>query len=309
MLPAVMRLASELARESALGQRLDHFKAAWADLSELIKLRLNTLVLLTTAIGFAMARPATGSWWPLLHVLLGTGAVAAGSAVLNQLLESTPDARMERTRERPLPTGRAEPRNALCLGVLLSGGGISYLVIACNYTTGMFAALTLALYIFLYTPLKRLTSLNTLVGAIPGALPPVIGWVAARHAADPAAWALFGIQFFWQLPHFYAIAWLHRQDYPRGGFVMLANGDEQAGRSSLAAVLSCLPLLLMAPLPWFLGLAGPFYLASSLLLSAAYLAAALRFRARRTTAAGRVLFLASLLYLPLLFITLLADKA
>ena len=215
----------------------------FADFCELVKARLTALVVVTTLAGFYMGWSGAMDWRRLFNALFGTWLVASGSAALNELLERRTDAAMHRTRDRPLPSGRMSPDAALLIGFGLVVGGLAYLALLVNLLAATLAAVTMATYLFAYTPLKRRTPLNTLVGAIPGALPPVIGWAAATGTLDKGAWTLFAILFCWQMPHFLAIAWLYREDYARAGFVMLPNVDEFRPVHSLNALADlCLSL-------------------------------------------------------------------
>jgi heme o synthase len=284
-------------------------KDVWAIYTEITKLRLTLLVLFSAMIGYLFGQNGpTFPWMTFINMLLGTYAVASGAAALNQLLEVTADARMERTKDRPLPTQRWEKRDALALGVFMSGGGLAYLIIGVNLTSALVAALTLVVYIAIYTPLKKLTTWNTLIGAFPGALPPLIGWSAARPDWTWDAWALFGILFFWQMPHFLAIAWLYREDYARGGFKMLTLQD-QTGRKT--AWKSCLYATLLIPvslIPYVTGSTGWIYLVVACVLGSSYLGCAIRCVRRPDRTYTRTLFLASLLYLPCILLSLLLDK-
>src|SRR5512140_2112546 len=270
-------------------------RSAWADYLEMTKPGITGLVLITTSIGFFMATHGAMRLDLLVHTLLATAMVAGGASVLNQYLERGPDALMRRTNDRPLPGGRVRPASALRFGVLLSAGGVLYLSLAANLLAGATAALTVLLYVFVYTPLKRVTPLSTIVGAIPGALPPVGGWAAASGSVTSATWILFTIVFLWQLPHFLAIGWLYRDDYARGGFFMLPVLDREArvtSRHTVAWTAALIPVSL-APTP--IGLTGVVYFAGALILGAAYLASSLSFAARRTDSPARRLFLVSFL--------------
>src|ERR1700736_4662888 len=185
---------------------------------------------------------------------------------------------MPRTRMRPIPSGRMLPRDALIIGAVLGIAGVTYLALACNALTASLAALTIILYIFAYTPLKRISTTNTLVGAIPGAIPPMIGWAAARGTLDAGAWSLFAILFFWQMPHFFALAWMYRDDYARAGFQMISSDDRSGERSASQSVFFCMLLFIVAGLPAFLGIATVFYLLAELILGGVFVAVALRFR-------------------------------
>jgi protoheme IX farnesyltransferase len=227
---------------------------------------------------------------------------------LNQWWERDLDALMERTRERPVPAGRMRALSALFLGAALAVAGVIYLAVMTNFLAAFLTALTVAIYILGYTPLKRVTTTNTLVGAIPGALPPLIGWAAARGHLDFAAWSLFAILFVWQMPHFFAIAWMCRHDYERAGFRMLSSDDETGARSASQAVLFCMFLLLIAGIPAFIGIAGPIYLVAELVLGGLFTMIAMRFHRAGTLPNARLLFFGSIIYLPLLLAALMLTK-
>jgi protoheme IX farnesyltransferase len=279
------------------------------DLVELVKARLTLLVLLTTAVGFYLGADDPINYVALLYAVLGTAAAAAGAAALNQWWEYNLDAMMQRTRSRPVPAGRMRPRGALILGAALSIFGVAYLAVVCNALSAALAAITIIIYIFAYTPLKRVSTFNTALGAVPGALPPMIGWAAARGTLNAGAWMLFAILFFWQLPHFFAIAWMYRDDYARAGFQMISSEDRTGERSASQSVFFCMILFIVAGLPAFLGIATVFYLLAELILGAVFLAAAMRFLKTRTRSDARRLFLTSIIYLPLLLGALVLSKA
>ena len=278
------------------------------NLSELFKLRLTTLVLLTTLAGYHLGRAGAMDWGLLAWTLVGTGLVAAGAAALNHGLERGHDARMPRTARRPLPAGRMEPDAALLIGLVASAAGILLLGWFVNGLTAALGALALVSYVAIYTPLKRVTTWNTLVGAVPGALPPLMGWTAARGAAEPAGWLLFAILFLWQVPHFFAIAWLYREQYAGAGFRMLPGVDPDGRRTGNQAVFFAALLLGVAAVPAWLGVVGTLYLAGSLLLGAGFLAAAVLFRRHLDGPSARRLFFASILYLPALLSLMAVDK-
>jgi protoheme IX farnesyltransferase len=280
-----------------------------ADLAELVKARLTLLVLVTTAVGFYLGSESPINYMALFHVVFGTAAAAAGAATLNQWWERRADALMRRTRTRPIPAGRMRPLQALTLGIALSIFGVGYLAIVCNALSAALAAMTIAIYIFAYTPLKQASTANTAVGAIPGAIPPMIGWAAARGNIGAGAWSLFAIVFLWQLPHFFAIAWMYREDYSRAGFRMISGDDPSGERSASQSVFFCILLLVIAGLPAFLGIASFVYLAIELLLGGLFIAVAMRFLRMRTPGAARSLFIASIVYLPLLLGALVLTKA
>jgi protoheme IX farnesyltransferase len=243
-----------------------------------------------------------------LNTLLGTGLLAGGASALNQFLEREHDGRMRRTEGRPLPSGQLHPDAALIFGGVTALLGLAQLAWAVNPLTGFIGAVTLGLYVFVYTPLKRVTTLNTVVGAIPGALPPLMGWTAVRDAVSLEGWCLFAILFFWQLPHFLAIAWLYREDYARAGFVMLPLVDPEGWRTGRQAVSHTLGLLPLSMAPFALRLAGPVYLAGALLLGAAFLVCAARFSRELSRPRAKQLFYASILYLPLLLGLMVFDR-
>lgn len=282
---------------------------SWAAvLADLVKARLTSLVLLTTLVGFYLGSRSPVSFGLLFHTLVATALLAGGAAALNQLLERRQDAQMQRTKSRPLPSGRMQPETVLLIGVVASACGLVQLAVAVNTLTTVLGAVTLVSYVFLYTPLKRVTWLNTHVGAIPGALPPLMGWTAAHGELSVEGWVLFALLALWQLPHFFAIAWLYREDYARAGFKMLPLGDPHGRRTARQSVI-CTGLLLAASAgPFVLELAGVVYLVGALALGGAYLGCAADFARRRTDTAARRLFFFSILYLPLLLVLLTVDK-
>lgn len=278
------------------------------DLFALTKPRITLMVLVTAAAGYflgAAGRPDAGA---MLTALFGIGLVAAGTSGLNQVWEREIDARMERTRRRPIPAGRVTASVGWLFTGLLAVVGIVFLVLFVNLLTAGLAALSVVSYVFVYTPLKRVSSLSTLVGAIPGALPIMGGWTAARADLGPGAWALFGILFFWQLPHFLALAWLFRTDYQRGGLKMLGVDDPDAHQTRVHSVLYASALLPASLFPVAIGLSGWVYLVVALVMGVAYGWAALRFWVRADVASARRLFRVSLVYLPVLLLTLSLDR-
>ncbi len=276
--------------------------------ADLIKARLTLLVLLTTLVGFYVGFRGAMNYALMFHTMLGTALVASGAAALNQLLEREHDAKMRRTQNRPLPSGRLQPVTVMLFGGVTSVAGLVYLAVLVNLLTSVLGAITLVSYVFIYTPLKRVTWLNTAVGAIPGGLPPLMGWAAARGELDGGGWALFAILAFWQMPHFFAIAWIYRDEYAKAGFQMLPNVDPDGSRTGQQSVGHTLALLAVSLCPFVFHLAGPIYLAGAVVLGAAYLWCAIQFARRLTTARARRLFFASILYLPLLLALLVLDK-
>ena len=283
-------------------------KSWTAVFADLVKARLTTLVLLTTAVGFYIGETGGVNYFLMFHALFGTALVAAGAAALNQLLERDYDARMRRTAGRPLPSGRLQPATVAIFGGVASVAGLIYLAMLVNLITSVIGAVTLVSYLFIYTPLKRVTWANTLVGAIPGALPPLMGWTAARNELGNGGWALFAILAFWQLPHFFAIAWMYRDEYAKAGFIMLPSVDHDGSRTAQQAVSNSIALLIVSLCPFVFGLSGKIYLACALVLGAGFLLCAIRFSRRLNLAAARQLFFASIIYLPLLLAAMCCDK-
>src|SRR5437667_3939055 len=279
------------------------------DLVELVKARLTLLVLVTTAVGCYLGAEGPVNFGALLHTVFGTAAAAAGAAALNQWWEYNLDALMQRTRSRPVPAGRMRPRDAVILGSALSIFGVAYLAFVSNALSAALAAITIIIYIFAYTPLKRVSTFNTALGAVPGALPPMIGWAAARGTLHGGAWMLVAILFLWQLPHCFAIAWMYRDDYARAGFQMISSDDRTGERSASQSVFFCMLLFIVAGLPAFLGIATVFYLLAELILGAVFVAVAMRFLKTRARADARRLFITSIIYLPLLLGALVLSKA
>jgi protoheme IX farnesyltransferase len=290
-------------------------RSAGAILADLVKARLTTLVLLTTFVGFFMGERGPVDFALMFHALAGTALVAAGAAALNQLLEREYDAKMRRTQNRPLPAGHLEPATVMIFGAVCATAGLIYLALAVNLLTSVIGAVTLVSYLFIYTPLKRVTWLNTTVGAVPGALPPLMGWTAARGELNGEGWALFAILALWQMPHFMAIAWIYRAEYAKAGFKMLPVVDPDGCRTGQQAVSHALALLFASLCPFVFKMAGEFYLAGALVLGAGYLWFAVQFlrqlrfaQAGLTLVRARQLFLASIIYLPLLLAVMVLDK-
>lgn len=276
--------------------------------SDLVKARLTSLVLASTAVGFYMGSPGATDFQLMLHALLGTGLVAAGASALNQLLEREYDRRMVRTQDRPLPSGRMTPEAVFRVGVISSVAGLIYLAAVVNLATALVGAVTLGIYVFVYTPLKRVTPWNTAIGAIPGALPPLIGWTAATGQISAGGWSLFAIQFLWQVPHFLAISWMYRDQYANAGFRMLSAVDPLGNRTANQAMSHTILLLLISLCPVVLNMAGVVYLIGALLLGFGFLGFAAQFARHRSDRAARQLFYASILYLPLLFALIAIDR-
>ena len=283
-------------------------KSFAAVLADLVKARLTALVLLTTFVGFYLGESGGVNYLLMFHALFGTALVAAGAAALNQLLERDYDAKMRRTASRPLPSGRLQPTTVAIFGGVCSVAGLIYLATLVNLLTSVVGAVTSISYLFIYTPLKRLTWTNTLVGAIPGALPPLMGWTAARNEFSGEGWTLFAILAFWQIPHFMAIAWLYREEYAKAGFIMLPNVDADGSRTAQHAVGNTLALFIVSLCPFLLKMNGQIYLATAMILSAGYFWCAVRFARQLDQTRARQLFLASIIYLPLLLAAMCIDK-
>jgi protoheme IX farnesyltransferase len=278
-----------------------------ADFLTLTKPRLNFLVLVTTVAAYYLGDGGSKPLLLLFHTIVGTALVAGGASALNQLWERETDRLMRRTRQRPLPDSRMHSKDALWFGVLLSAAGVAELALAVNAKTALVALVTLLSYVVLYTPLKVRTSLSTIVGAVPGALPALLGWVAATGTLSIEGWVLAWIVFLWQMPHFFAIAWMYRDDYARAGIRLLPVIEPDGRSTGRQAVLYAAALVPVSFLPVAVGLATLWYLAGAIVLGAILVVLSLEFSATRSVAAARRLFLATILYLPLLWIVLLAD--
>lgn len=288
------------------------------DFMTLTKARLSMMVVVTTFVGFWLGAGNSGFGWRMLHTIFGTTLTAFGAAVFNQLMEVDADARMHRTADRPLPSRRVRREVAFLIGWLLAAVGIMHLGTRVNVEAAGLGALTLITYLFIYTPMKRRSTLNTLVGAVSGALPPVIGWVGAVAGPDDAAhpvmrWDtfvqapavfLFALLFLWQLPHFLAINWMYREEYIRGGFVMWSNDDASGEKTSRLAVFYSVLLALLAFHPLVYGFASPWFTPIALALGGWLVMLALKFRKVRDRASARKLFLSTLLYLPIVLVAL-----
>ncbi len=279
-----------------------------ADFVELGKPRVVTMVLVTTCVGFYLGSQGMPDYLRLLPTLIGTALAAAGTLALNQYMERDVDAKMRRTRQRPLPDGRLQPTDALLFGVVVTAVGLLYLTVATNVLCGVVTACTSASYLLVYTPLKRRTSLCSIVGAIPGALPPVTGWTAARNAFGVEAWILFAILFLWQLPHSLAIARLYRDDYAAAGIRFLPVIEPDGRSSGRQIVANCLALVVVGLLPTLVGLTGRMYFVAALAFGIAFLAYGVAFAVARNAPSARQLLLASLFYLPALLIVMALDK-
>ena len=282
-----------------------------SDFWALTKPEINFLIAFTTAAGFWVGAPTHIShfpWASLFHTLLGTVLVSSGAATLNQLIESRFDAQMRRTARRPLASGRIDLRCALWFGISLSVFGATYLALSTTPLASLLSILTLLGYLFVYTPLKRKTPLCTLIGAVPGGAPPLIGWAAAGGRLTVDAWLLFAIVFLWQFPHFMSIAWMYREDYTRAGYLVLPAGDRKDRFVTWQSLLPALGLFVVAIVPALRGQSGVIYFAGALVLGGVFLYYSTSFALQRSVACARQLLFASIVYLPVLFALLALDK-
>jgi protoheme IX farnesyltransferase len=273
----------------------------------LTKPEITLMVVISAGVACLMASDSP-QLLVLLHTILGTGLLAAGASTLNQYLERVRDGQMRRTSRRPLPSGHVTARAALLFGLSLSAGGSVYLFLSLNALTALLGLLTLLSYLFAYTPLKRKTPLCTLVGAIPGAAPALLGWAAARNGLAPEAWVLFAILFFWQFPHFYAIGWLYREDYAQAGMLMLPAMDEDDGKTTFRQILILTQLLIFASLlPTFTAMTGNLYAFTATMLGLSFYYVAYRACLSRSKLSAKRLLHASVIYLPLLYLVMALD--
>ena len=278
------------------------------DFIALTKPGLVMMVVLTTCIGFYLGSIGPFDWLLLIHTLIGTSLSAGGSLALNQFIERDRDAMMHRTQKRPLPSGRLQPRQALWFGGGITTFGMAYLALLVNVLSCLVTISITASYLFLYTPLKKRTTLSTVFGAIPGALPPVTGWAAARNEIGLESGILFTIMFLWQLPHALALAWMYRDDYARAGFQLLPIVDPDGRVTSTQILINCLALTAVSLTPTIIGLTGILYFFVALGAGLGFLGFAVHLTITRTSASARKLFFASLLFLLVQFVTMAIDK-
>ena len=278
------------------------------DYLELVKPRLVAMILITTAAGFYLGTQHPVNWMLFLHTLVGAGLTAAGVLGLNQYLERDIDSKMARTQQRPLPASRMHPMEALIFCAFLTGSGMLYLTFLVNPLSGFVISLIVVSYLFVYTPLKQKTSLCTLIGAVPGALPPVVGWVAAQGSLSGAGWVLFAILFLWQLPHSLAIAYIYRDDYANAGLKLLPVIHPDGSTTRRQIVINCVALFGVGLLPTLFNIAGGIYFFAALLIGGMFLASGIYLDKTHSVKAARYVLYASLLYLPLIFITMAIDK-
>ncbi len=280
-----------------------------SDFVELAKPRLNALVIATTAVGYYMGTDNNINVLTFIHTLIGTALVAGGASAINQVLERDVDTLMQRTKLRPIPCGRLRPAEGMGFGLILSMLGLFQLAFGANILSSALALATLVAYISVYTPLKRLSSSATIIGAVPGAFPPVIGWVAARGTLTAEAVTLFAIVFLWQVPHFFAVAWIWREDFKKAGFLFLPVIDDSGQRTARQIILFSIALFPVSLTPTLMGFTGNTYLAGASFLSSSFIIIAFRFAMDRTSRRARSLFLGSLAYLPLLWGLMIAERA
>ena len=282
------------------------------DYIELTKPRITWLILMSTGIGYFFGLPSHAlreiNWLLLLHTILGTGLIASGTAALNQWYERAADRKMHRTAGRPLPSGRLTAGRALAFGIALSVAGFAELWLGVNLLSGLIGAFTLASYLFLYTPMKQRTWWSTTVGAIPGAMPPMIGYAAAAGVITRESWVLFAILFLWQFPHFYSIAWMYKEDYARAGIRMLPVVEPDCRSTARQIVLYGIALIPVSLVPGMLGMTGRIYLIGALILGLVYLYSGVRVALERTLVRARAVLLTSVLYLPLIYGLMLLDR-
>jgi len=297
--------------ESSGGVLAQEQSRRWArigDMLELTKPRLTLLSVLTTLAGYYVATTGELDVMRLVHTLIGTFLVGGGCGALNMYAEREFDLQMRRTANRPIPSGRISPTEALVFGISISLAGLLYLTLAVNLAAGLVAAATFVSYVFWYTPMKRRTTLNTVIGGIPGALPPVIGWVAVRGHFGPEAWILFAVLFFWQMPHFLALAWMYRKDYERAGYKMLPVVDPTCASTSRQILLYTTALLPVSLIPTLFGIAGAAYFIGALVLGVAFVFFAVRLAVHRQNLNAKWVFHYSLIYLPLLLLIMALDR-
>lgn len=279
------------------------------DYLELTKPRITWLILMSTAVGYYFGHRGGWDLWSILHTIVGTGLIASGTAALNQWYERAADLKMKRTQDRPIPSGRIAPQNALWFGIAVAILGSLELGFAVNWLSSVLGLFTMAAYLFAYTPLKQKSWWSTTVGAVPGAMPPLIGFAAASGTLTAEAWALYAILFFWQFPHFYAIAWMYRDDYSRAGIQMLPVVEPDGESTARQILLFSIILIPISIIPKWLGMAGSVYLVGALVLGFLFLYSGVRVSLDRTRPKARTVLLASVIYLPVLYGLMLLNPA
>lgn len=305
--PSEKDLAEPVVEKESLSEEAPAAPGLRQDLATLMKVKLNIFVLVTAVFGYVLASMGDMEWMRLVHTIFGVAAAAFGSAAFNQLAEIDLDAHMKRTADRPLPARRMDPMLAFGVGWVLSAIGIIHLAVKVGNMAAYLTAFTIAIYVFVYTPLKRISTLNTFIGAIPGAVPPVIGWVAAGGDMGWEAWFLFALLFFWQLPHFIAINWLCREEYELAGYKMWSNGDVSGRKSGVLAAIYSLCLAAISLIPPLVGFANVMWTIGGPLLGLLMMALALKFAANGERSCARRLFFFTLLYLPVSLLLLVLS--
>ena len=297
------------ASAQSIEQAEDSARSLGSIFADLFKARLTFLVILTSFVGFYLGSTGGLDWVLLAHTVLGTSLLASGASALNQYWERDLDGKMARTESRPIPSGELTASFVLRVGVISASLGMVYLAILVNPLTSVLGALTLVSYVFVYTPLKQITPLNTIIGAVPGALPPLMGWSAATNGVSLGGWSLFLILFFWQLPHFLAISWMYKDEYKSAGFKMLSTNDEEGRRTANHAISHTMGLLPVSISPFVCGVTNVVYVIGALCLGLVFLWFAIRFSQVRSRERARALFFWSIVYLPILLMLMVLDKA
>ncbi len=303
--PQTVALAGSLAPRTGASESLVRILG---DYLSLTKPRLTLLAVAAAVAGYWLGADGTPNAFALAALFIGSFLIGGGANALNQYMERDLDARMDRTRNRPLPAGRLSPHEACCFGAVLVAAGVAYLAAFVGLLTALFALAILASYLFAYTPLKRSSPLSTLVGALPGALPVVMGWAASPRAGAADMWGLFAILLVWQIPHFFAICWLYREDYARAGCPMVPVRDVTGCTTGIHCTWTSLILLVASILPAWRGTAGPVYLSGAIAAGVVFLSLAVRFAVAPTRPAARALFLGSITHLTLMMVLLIADR-
>lgn len=293
---------------SALDTHRIHGSSLWSDLFELTKPRITFFIMISAAVSFVMATTYSFDWITFIHLMIGTGFTSAGTAALNMYFERNYDFLMKRTKNRPLPSGRLEPQKAFIFGVAISVFGVVYCYVTINPLTSFLAFLTWASYLFIYTPSKRKTSLNTVIGAVPGAIPALGGWSAVTNDLGLGAWILFAFLFFWQFPHFLALAWLYRDDYAKGGYAMLSKMNDDGLFLSWQLVLYTIGLMIISLLPSVFGFSGWLYFISAVIFGIIFIHAAVRFTFDRSIIHAKKILYLSFIYPIILWAVLIFDK-
>lgn len=282
--------------------------ATIGDYASMLKPRITFLVMVTALAGSVLAFAGPVNWWPVIHMLIGTALCSGGASALNQFVERDVDGLMRRTQNRPLPTGRISPNSAFAFGLIVSAIGVVYLAAWVNALSAGVGLFTITSYLLVYTPSKRVTWWSTLIGAVPGAMPPVLGWAAVRGDLGMGAGILFAIMFLWQIPHFLSIAWMYRADYDRAGFPVLPVCDPSGGRTARHITSHCVALLFVSLAPTWMGLTGQIYFVGALIIGIVFLAFGIATAVYKTQLSAKRLLLASIVYHPILLALIMIDS-